>query len=351
MAKKKKERLGLALTDTPKTPDSVQQAAVAAAAGQTLEAATPAKQSSAGVAHKQTQPLEQQLDDLYNQYVDREPFAYDPENDALYQQYREQYLTQGYDAMLDAMGQAAHLTGGYGSTYAQGAGQQAYGKYLQQLGAVMPELYQQAWEQYQAQGQDMLNQYEILQQQQQQEQQQQAADREYEQQQAQQEYDRQQDAYAQLIVLISAGYRPTAEELEEAGMTEEQANTLLNYYGYYFDEGGNDGDDGGGGGSGISSYSISLIQAALGISADGIWGSESSGAAGGLTAAQAWDRMQNGVWGTGRAQAFFKEKGSRETWRARGVGDESYDAMVRQWLADCDFLPAEIRWLEQQFSK
>lgn len=103
-----------------------------------------------------------QLQDLYNQIVNRDKFSYDVNSDALYQQYKDQYVQQGKMAMQDTMGQAAALTGGYGSSYAQGVGQQAYQGYLQQLNDRVPELYDRALSQYNQEGQDMLNQYAML---------------------------------------------------------------------------------------------------------------------------------------------------------------------------------------------
>lgn len=69
-------------------------------------------------------------------------FSYDVNTDALYQQYKDQYVRQGKLAMADTMGQAAALTGGYGNSYAQTAGQQTFQGYLQQLNDIVPELAQ-----------------------------------------------------------------------------------------------------------------------------------------------------------------------------------------------------------------
>ena len=54
------------------------------------------------------------------------------------------------------------MTGGYGNSYAQSVGQQAYQGYLQQLNEVVPQLYQMAYDQYNQEGQNMLNQYSLL---------------------------------------------------------------------------------------------------------------------------------------------------------------------------------------------
>ena len=103
-----------------------------------------------------------QLNDTINKILNRENFSYDLNADALYQQYKDQYTTQGKMAMMDTMGQAASLTGGYGNSYAQSVGQQAYQGYLQQLNDKIPELYQLALNKYQMEGDDLVNQYSIL---------------------------------------------------------------------------------------------------------------------------------------------------------------------------------------------
>ena len=98
-------------------------------------------------------------DDIMNQILNREKFSYDLNGDALYQQYKDQYTTQGKLAMMDTMGQASAMTGGYGNSYAQSVGQQAYQGYLQQLNDKVPELYQLALDQYNREGEDLYNQY------------------------------------------------------------------------------------------------------------------------------------------------------------------------------------------------
>ena len=102
------------------------------------------------------------LNDIINKIMNREKFSYDLNGDALYQQYKDQYVTQGQQAMMDTMGQAAALTGGYGNSYAQTVGQQTYQGYLQQLNDKVPELYQLALDQYNREGDEMYNQYGLL---------------------------------------------------------------------------------------------------------------------------------------------------------------------------------------------
>lgn len=103
-----------------------------------------------------------QLDSIIGQILNRDKFSYDLNQDALYQQYADQYINKGKMAMMDTMGQAAQLTGGYGNSYAQGVGQQAYQGYLQELNNIIPDLYQLALSQYQMEGDALLDQYSLL---------------------------------------------------------------------------------------------------------------------------------------------------------------------------------------------
>ncbi len=102
------------------------------------------------------------LDKYRDQYLNRGAFNYDLNGDALYQQYKNQYMNLGNQAMMDTMGQAAAMTGGYGNSYAQTAGQQTYQGYLQQLNDKVPELYQLALSKYNQEGQDLYNKYGLL---------------------------------------------------------------------------------------------------------------------------------------------------------------------------------------------
>lgn len=103
-----------------------------------------------------------ELTELYNRIANRKPFSYDIGTDPVYQQYREQYQRQGRLAMQDTMGQAAALTGGYGSTYGEQVGQQAYNAYLQNLNDIVPDLYNSAYNRYRDEGTDLYNQYGLL---------------------------------------------------------------------------------------------------------------------------------------------------------------------------------------------
>lgn len=94
---------------------------------------------------------EEQINNILNGILNTKEFSYGAEdlaNDSLYQMYRDNYTRQGNLAMRDAMGNAAALTGGYGSTYASAAGQQAYDNYLSQMNDVALEMADRAYQQY-----------------------------------------------------------------------------------------------------------------------------------------------------------------------------------------------------------
>lgn len=112
-----------------------------------------------------TSGFEARLQELYDQIAGREAFSYDPEEDEMYKRYAKLYAAQGAAAMEDTMGQAAALTGGYGSSYAQAVGQQAYDRYLGELASLVPELQQAALAEYTQEGKALTDRYGLLRQQ------------------------------------------------------------------------------------------------------------------------------------------------------------------------------------------
>lgn len=88
--------------------------------------------------------IQQTLDKLLN----GEDFSYDFNADPLYQQARDNYRAMGQTAMLDTMGQAAALSGGYGNSYATTAAQQAYQQAAGQVNDIIPELQAAAYDRY-----------------------------------------------------------------------------------------------------------------------------------------------------------------------------------------------------------
>ena len=190
---------------------------------------------------------------LFEKIVQRPAFQYDPEGDPLFNSYRDRTVREGRLAMRDTMGQAAHLTGGYGSSYGQAVGQQQYDAYLQKLGDAMPELYGAALKKWQAEGEQLSSQFGAASA---------LAERDYGRardkaamasQIEQKGYDRRQTAYKNLVEIISkSGYAPNSAELSAAGMSQAQADALRQEYlrvnGLLPSAGG------GGGGGGIDYY-------------------------------------------------------------------------------------------------
>ncbi len=122
----------------------------------------------AAQSHDGTRPggyvsrYQQQLDAAMEKILNRESFSYDLNGDALYRRYKDQAIQNGRLAMLDTMGQAAALTGGYGSSYSQSVGQQAYQKSMDTLADTAARLRTQAREEYDRQGEQAQSHYRLL---------------------------------------------------------------------------------------------------------------------------------------------------------------------------------------------
>ena len=154
-----------------------------------------------------------QIQGLYDKIANRKDFTYDVNADAMYQQLKDQYVQGGRMAMMDTMGQAQAMTGGYGNSYAQGVGQQAYQGYLQGLNEQVPNLYQMALNRYIQQGDQLTDQYSMLSSQ------------------DAQDYARWQDqqnlALQQAQAMIAQGVRPSDEMLGQAGLSKEYLDAML----------------------------------------------------------------------------------------------------------------------------
>lgn len=153
------------------------------------------------------------ISDTYQQIANRPAYSYDVDGDALYQQYRDRYVQNAKNAMKDTMGQAAALTGGYGNSYAQSVGQQRYDETMRGLTDMIPTLESRAYERWQAQGnalQDRLGMLHNM---------------------GQAEQSTRNASYSQIANLISTtGYRPTEQDLASSGMTQEQADAMLQWW-------------------------------------------------------------------------------------------------------------------------
>ncbi len=153
------------------------------------------------------------MEDLLEQYQNREAFAYDVNQDPLYQHYKDSYIRGGKLAMEDTLGQAAALTGGYGSSYAQTAGQQAYNQYLEGLNDVAPQLYQSARDRYDQAGQNLLERYNLLRSQ---------DELDY----SRYQYDSELARY-QVELMLQMGALPSEDLLTQSGLSPEYIAALL----------------------------------------------------------------------------------------------------------------------------
>lgn len=89
-----------------------------------------------------------QLDAILQRIMNPEQFKYSFNGDQLFQTYADEYTQRGRQASMDAMGQAAGLTGGYGNSYAQAVGQQQYQQYLNNLYDRGMEMYDRAYQRF-----------------------------------------------------------------------------------------------------------------------------------------------------------------------------------------------------------
>lgn len=234
---------------------------------------------------------EGQLNDVIAQILNRDKFSYDLNGDMIYQQYADQYITQGKLVAMDTMGQAAAMTGGYGNSFAQTAGQQAYQGYLQQLNDVVPELYGMALDQYNQEGQNLYNRAGLMAQ---------MEDQEYsrymdqltnyytELGMAQDEarYQSEQDyaKWADDLNIRYGQYRDSVADQQWQDQFDEQVRQYDQQYalqaGKSSGSGGSGGSGGGGGrytaNPGFSKEEILAIQKQAGIAEDGIWGPDTA---------------------------------------------------------------------------
>lgn len=204
-----------------------------------------------------------QLQAMYDSIINRQGFTYDINADPFYQMYADKYTVNGQRAMQDAMAQASALTGGYGNSFGQMVGQQAYGEYMRGLTDKAIDLEGRAYGRYQDEGNDMLARYKMMLDAENQDygryqdaldrywQEKQYAqglyddqwareygvytdDRNYETQKDQIMYEREQqardNAYATAMQILQTGQMPSAALLAAAGISPEDAQLLANAY-------------------------------------------------------------------------------------------------------------------------
>lgn len=170
-------------------------------------ASTPTTTAKAPAPDYTTQNMKVR-DNLYAQIMGRKPFSYDAASDPVYQQYKDLYTQQGKMAMEDSMGQAAALTGGYGNTYGQAVGQQQYNDYMQKLNGIIPDLENSAYSRWQAEGSNLMNRYNMVEQQVQTE---------------------KADAQSQVSALISIGQMPDDRLIALSGYDKSYVARMVQY--------------------------------------------------------------------------------------------------------------------------
>ncbi len=314
-----------------------------------------------------TSPWQSQLNDIINKILNREDFSYDLNGDVLYQQYKDQYTTQGKQAMMDTMGQAAAATGGYGNSYAQSVGQQTYQGYLQQLNDKVPELYQLALARYNQEGQDLKDQATLIAQQDEMEYDRHRdtvadyyteldyltgrADTAYDQAVGERDFeaglwaDKQKYnfdtatsdkkyAYDTAMAMLSMGVTPTAQMLADAGISSSDAQAIVKKVKANeakADEKGNPSDPSnptGYNNGNVSTDNIKAMQKALGVDADGKWG-------------PATQKAAKAKWGTTSADEALKK------WQDDGGGTDLNKSDYDGWTAlDWESYFAQIRQSE-----
>ena len=144
------------------------------------------------------------IDGLLARLMGRGAFRYAYEEDPLYQAYAHTYQREGRRAGQDAIGLAAQNTGGYASSYASAAAQQAAGYYGSKQADKIPELYKLAYDIWLDEGEQEIAQLGVL------------SDLE------QQEYDRYRDKIEDLQAEADREYARYMDELE----AERQAEAL-----------------------------------------------------------------------------------------------------------------------------
>ena len=197
-----------------KKPTTLTEPAATSAPSAAKTTAAPAS------ANGYSSPYTDKINEITTQLLDRPAFEYNAADDQMWQQYLDKYQQGGKLAMKDSMGQAAALTGGYGSSYGQAVGQQTYDAYMQEAADILPELEQQAWDRYNTQGAELQEQLAMLRD---------AESTDY----SRYTYNREWDMQQQQInrenvqaMISTTGYVPTDDELAAAGMTRDEAEAI-----------------------------------------------------------------------------------------------------------------------------
>lgn len=153
-------------------------------------------------------------------------YGYDYDADPLYRQYKEMYENAGSRAAENAYGLASAYTGGYGSSYAATAANDAYALYMDKLAAKGAELEQKAYDRYNDSRADLYKQLDTARS---------FEDRKYDREVKEDErrYDRQTDAaerkYRQERDAKDDAYRDREQDRKDRELERDAANDLISF--------------------------------------------------------------------------------------------------------------------------
>lgn len=242
---------------------------------------------------------------LLDSIVNQQSFSYDPTADSSFSNYKKQYMREGDRASANALAQASAASGGRASSYALTAAQQAGNYYAGQLADIIPTLEQNAYSRYLSDFSNRLSSLGALQ-----------SDREFDYENWMNEYNMLQNSlgnyqgqdatdYQRYLDAYNQAHQAQQDKLAQEQLAYENALALYQTLGYATPEiaeilgidtnsGPSLENSSGGTGSygynngNLSTSQIKELQTVLGVTADGLYGSASANAAGGLSAEDAY---------------------------------------------------------------
>lgn len=163
--KKKKQLTGETAAPT-QTSVSAPQSGATSAVGAYVPSDNVKAAQAAIAAQKKPTPYtskwQGQIDDTLKQILNGKEFSYDVNSDKLFDQYKNQAVRNGKLSMEDTVAKMSSMTGGYGNSFAQTAGQAAYAGEMQKVNDIIPELEALAYERYRDKKNDLKEGYGLL---------------------------------------------------------------------------------------------------------------------------------------------------------------------------------------------
>ena len=104
-----------------------------------------------------------QLDNKLGDILNNPDFNYDVQKDPMFQQYKQEYIDLGKEAVQNNVQAASQLTGGYGESYSAKAASQANQRYITEMSERIPQLMEAAMNKYQMERENNYKQFGALQ--------------------------------------------------------------------------------------------------------------------------------------------------------------------------------------------